>query len=503
MTTALDRIFLGVLTLLILGTPFAIGSVPPKSYSLMEAAIFLLVVVWMLKLLLISREQGAGSAEWGTNKSETPNSSLSTPSSMLRAPRFWLTSDLRPLTSGVLPLILFVVVVLFQLVPIPPSVMRIISPHTYEFYSQIFFGWPAQPPYADLPVAAVRGEALGVRGNPIDAVRGEALGGRGNGVQSTEQGARSTEQVSGQQSAVGSQSAEIKNPKSEIRNSKSNTTSAFSAVKDSEIRNVTAVGGQRSVVSGRRDGFTATWLPLSVAPYLTKIDLLKLIAYGALFFLILRYPYGAAWERGNTEPSPLGNLSPDQRLLRWIVWTVLSSGFLVAFVGFIQRFTWNGKILWFYEHWGYKPVGAGVITRASGPFVNPDHFANYLALVLPIALACTLFRSSLAGKDWQPPLRILAGCTAFLIFTGILLSLSRGALVAVCAGIAVLTSLAPWGAVSSRRQEQRAKRKGQTAERDHAINATNGPPSATGHQPSAISHQPLAICWAGAWPLGG
>src|ERR1043166_7449481 len=99
MSAILDKIFLTLLTLLLLATPFAIGSTPPPAYSAMEVGIFALVVVWMLKLILISREQRARSSE--SDKFE------------IRNPKF-------EIFSGALPLLLFLGLVVFQLTPIPP-----------------------------------------------------------------------------------------------------------------------------------------------------------------------------------------------------------------------------------------------------------------------------------------------------------------------------------------------------------------------------------------------
>jgi len=124
----------------------------------------------------------------------------------------------------------------------------------------------------------------------------------------------------------------------------------------------------------------------------------------------------------------------------------------------MQRFTWNGKILWFFvpHDWG-QPMPNG-LPRASGPFVNPDHFANYLSLILPIALGCALFRTFMVSKAQQYGWWIFCGFTAFLVFTGILLSLSRGGWISVLVGIVILVWLSSWG------KEQRAKSRGQRAE---------------------------------------
>src|SRR5438552_2785931 len=95
-------------------TPFAFGSVHPWAYSIMEAVIFVLVVVWMIKIALRgegqrakSEGQRAGSTEQRGNhrravtNSEIPKSNLPAPRSLLRAPgsllpRTWLPLSLAP-----------------------------------------------------------------------------------------------------------------------------------------------------------------------------------------------------------------------------------------------------------------------------------------------------------------------------------------------------------------------------------------------------------------------
>src|SRR5436309_15630779 len=68
-------------------TPFAFGAVHPWAYSIMEAVIFVLVVVWMIKIALLAREQRAksegqraGSTERGAGSRDIGN-----PSEELRA----------------------------------------------------------------------------------------------------------------------------------------------------------------------------------------------------------------------------------------------------------------------------------------------------------------------------------------------------------------------------------------------------------------------------------
>jgi O-antigen ligase/Tfp pilus assembly protein PilF len=157
--------------------------------------------------------------------------------------------------------------------------------------------------------------------------------------------------------------------------------------------------------------------------------LLEVVAGGVLFFLILLY---------RCEPS---GIEFERFVCRTIVAAALVSGLLVAVIGIIEFVTWNGKILWTFVpyDWGApQPEPPG---RATGPFVNPDHFGNYLALVLPLAIGGALFRPGRGSRSRE--FRLFSAVTALLIICGILLSLSRGAWIASAIAVAVLFALSP------------------------------------------------------------
>lgn len=107
-----------------------------------------------------------------------------------------------------------------------------------------------------------------------------------------------------------------------------------------------------------------------------------------------------------------------------------------------------------YEIWGW--VNRLVFDRVTGTYVNPNHFAHYLAIVLPMTLflGASLWRN--AGRRGEPvPRRIaglierhalLAGFTmlaAIACLAAILLSQSRGALVALGAAFLGVAAMVP------------------------------------------------------------
>ena len=107
-----------------------------------------------------------------------------------------------------------------------------------------------------------------------------------------------------------------------------------------------------------------------------------------------------------------------------------------------------------YEIWGW--VNKLVFHRVTGTYVNPNHFAHYIAVVLPMALF--LF-AALWHKAATPDLPIAARIAAlierhallagFALLTGIaclaamLLAQSRGAIVALAAGVGGVAALLP------------------------------------------------------------
>ena len=102
------------------------------------------------------------------------------------------------------------------------------------------------------------------------------------------------------------------------------------------------------------------WLPLSVNPYVTHNELLKAIAYASAFLLVsgcLRSPACA----------------------RRMSYCIIVIGAGVACLGLYQHFAWGKKIYGFWEsRFGSVPFG---------PYVNRNHFAGYMAMVLPLAFS--------------------------------------------------------------------------------------------------------------------
>jgi hypothetical protein len=107
-----------------------------------------------------------------------------------------------------------------------------------------------------------------------------------------------------------------------------------------------------------------------------------------------------------------------------------------------------------YEIWGW--VNRLVFDRVTGTFVNPNHFAHYLAIVLPMALFLGASRWRNTGnREIRLPRRIAillerhalsAGIIALAVLaclSAMLLSQSRGALVTFGVGCLVIAAMLP------------------------------------------------------------
>src|SRR5260370_34643714 len=141
--------------------------------------------------------------------------------------------------------------------------------------------------------------------------------------------------------------------------------------------------------------------------------LIGALAVAALLFAVAFYPSDYQVEsRGGME------------FARVTLIAVLVSGLLIALVGLIQWATWNGKILWTMVplDWGAPDPSA---QRASGPFVDPDHFAGYLAMVFPLMLSGAVFGGVAARSDRAPAQRIAGGFAACLVLNELACRVSR------------------------------------------------------------------------------
>lgn len=203
-------------------------------------------------------------------------------------------------------------------------------------------------------------------------------------------------------------------------------------------------GAKVPFVPGRRAGGSAKktsasafklpdsrrWRTLSFEPRVTRDGLLEALSYTAIFLLVLLYPLGE-------EDDPHAETS----FCRKMFGLVLAAGFLVAFVGLMNWASWNGKILWFFVPLDWEGPHLSFALRATGPFVNPDHFANYVAMILPLALVAALLRIDLVPRASAGMVRMVSMAVAFVMLCAIVLSLSRGGWIATAFSVGALVTM--------------------------------------------------------------
>jgi O-antigen ligase len=147
---------------------------------------------------------------------------------------------------------------------------------------------------------------------------------------------------------------------------------------------------------------------LTASPFLTRIEWLKFSALAILFFLAVQAFATVEHWRG-------------------FLWFLLVLGFAVSVLGILQHFTFNGKLYWFRElRYGGIPFG---------PYVNRNHFAGLIELIVPSGLAILLLRSE--KRDHFPMFLVLT----LLPLGALFLSASRGGMVAVAVEAGLVMTL--------------------------------------------------------------
>jgi O-antigen ligase len=151
-------------------------------------------------------------------------------------------------------------------------------------------------------------------------------------------------------------------------------------------------------------GLLAAWallqwlIPFSVYPYQTKLALMVLTAGFVVQFLGVQAFRNAGEARG-------------------LVWFLLAFGFGVALFGILHHFTDNGRLYWIREpHYS---------SYSFGPYVNRNHFAGLMELILPLGLALLAGRAVRRDKVW------LVAVLTVIPVGALFLSASRGGIAAL------------------------------------------------------------------------
>jgi O-antigen ligase len=137
--------------------------------------------------------------------------------------------------------------------------------------------------------------------------------------------------------------------------------------------------------------------------YVGRHEMLRVLTYAFIFLLII-------------------NNLHRQEHVQAIALTLVFLAMGIAFYALYQYFTGSNQVWTFtspYKH------------RASGTYISPNHLGGFLEMVLPLGLAlCITGRVS-------APIRILVGYASLVVLAGIVVTLSRGAMVATFAALVV------------------------------------------------------------------
>ena len=124
-------------------------------------------------------------------------------------------------------------------------------------------------------------------------------------------------------------------------------------------------------------------------------------------------------------------------------------GLLFAVVSVAQHFSWNGKFFWFFEPTSPRDA-------PFGPFVNRNHFAGYVEMLMPVPLAMVLLKSV------QRDARMFYGFVAVVLGVAAVVSLSRGGLVSMFSSAVFVVTVSLWAA------QKRRSRAGQSNDNPRA-----------------------------------
>jgi len=183
------------------------------------------------------------------------------------------------------------------------------------------------------------------------------------------------------------------------------------------------------------------WHSLSIDPQGTLTALALLVACGVLLVGLMR--------------------AVSYMPLDWVVGQLTVFGAVLAVFGIVQRLTAGASDVLLYGFW--KPAG---LATPFGPFINRNHFAGWMVMVLPLAVAAASASAQASRgpfrQDWRGWVRwlitpdasrfVFAAVAILIMATALVLTGSRSGLASFIGALAVLAWL------SSRRETHRSRR---------------------------------------------
>ncbi|MFY9609933.1 MAG: O-antigen ligase family protein [Blastocatellia bacterium] len=138
------------------------------------------------------------------------------------------------------------------------------------------------------------------------------------------------------------------------------------------------------------------------------------------------------------------NFFDDRERLRTLVRFLVVYGLVLAVFALIQHLTWDGRFYWF------RPTKHSVF----GPFVNRNHYAGYMAMLIPVPVGLILNRG-VRKEAW-----LLFGFAAAIMGLTVVVSLSRGGMVSVFAGLIFVAMMSGRGGLVRGASVERSSRGG-------------------------------------------
>jgi O-antigen ligase len=123
---------------------------------------------------------------------------------------------------------------------------------------------------------------------------------------------------------------------------------------------------------------------------------LRVLVYASVFFVVLNNLHG-------------------QEATRWIAFTLIGLGMLISFYAIYQFVTGSNQV------WGFV---SPYRHRGLGTYINPNHLAGFLELVVPLA-----FTYAIASRA-QPVLKVVLAYAGLVMLAGLVVSMSRAGWVA-------------------------------------------------------------------------
>lgn len=159
-------------------------------------------------------------------------------------------------------------------------------------------------------------------------------------------------------------------------------------------------------------GYAVVWYSRADVEYVARLECLRVLLYGWLFFLIV-------------------NNLHRQETVQWLLGAALATGTVISLYALYQFFSGANQVFGFARPAAY-------LGRGSGTFICPNHLAGYVEMLLPVALAIVVLSRRKAVA------RIFSAYAALMLLAGLGVSLSRGGYlaggVALAGFVAILVS---------------------------------------------------------------